>query len=136
MSQAVRRVHIGDEVMGYIRDIVVRTREDARLIYGCSPRASISLLEAAKALAACRGRNYVVPDDVKFMIKHVLQHRLLLKPEAELEGLSGEKIALDIQSEVPVPVDFDISVFLGAEEEEDYKTKRGTKQKGEKGQRK
>ena len=120
MSQVVRRVHISEEVMSYIRDIVVRTREDARLIYGCSPRASISLLESAKALAACRGRNYVIPDDVKFMIKHVLQHRLLLKPEAELEGLTGEKIALDIQNEVPVPVDFDISLFLGAEDEDDW----------------
>lgn len=119
MSQVVRRVHINDDVMSYIRDIVIRTREDARLIYGCSPRASISLLESAKALAACRGRAYVVPDDIKFMIKHVLQHRLLLKPEAELEGLSGEKIALDVQQEIPVPVDFDFSAIMSSSTEDD-----------------
>ena len=120
MTQIVRQVYISNEVMGYIRDIVVRTREDSRLIYGCSPRASIALLEASKALAACRGRDYVTPDDVKFMIKHVLQHRLLLKAEAELEGLNGENIALSIQNEVPVPVDVNVLSLLPAEEEDEW----------------
>lgn len=118
MTQAVRRVFISNEVMGYIRDVVVRTREDSRLIYGCSPRASISLLEASKALAACRGRDYVTPDDVKFMIKHVLQHRLLLKAEAELEGLNGETIAMSIQNEVPVPVDVNVLSLMPQREDD------------------
>lgn len=118
MTQTVRRVYISNEVMGYIRDIIVRTREDSRLIYGCSPRASISLLEAAKALAACRGRDFVVPDDIKFMIKHVLQHRLLLKAEAELEGLNGESIATSFQTEVPVPVDVNVLSLMPQEEDD------------------
>ena len=105
MSQAVRRVHVSEDVMIYIRDVIVRTREDTRLIYGASPRASISLLEAGKALAACRGRAYVIPDDIKYMLKHVLYHRLILKPETELEGITSEKISMDLLNDVAVPVD-------------------------------
>ncbi|MHA2362627.1 MAG: AAA family ATPase [Candidatus Hodarchaeales archaeon] len=120
MGQAVRSVYVSEDVMGYIRDIIVRTREDARLVYGASPRASISVLQAGKALAACRGRNYVIPDDVKFMIKHVLYHRLIMKPEAELEGITSERIALDIQNEVPVPVDIIEEIEDFEEEDEDW----------------
>jgi len=116
MSQAVRRVHVSKDVMIYIRDVIVRTREDTRLIYGASPRASISLLEAGKALAACRGRDYVIPDDIKYMLKHVLYHRLILKPETELEGITSEKITLDLLSEVPVPVE--IEDVIAADDED------------------
>ena len=106
MQQVAREVFIHEDIMGYIRDIIVRTRMDPRLMLGASPRASISLLKSAKARAAIHGRDYVIPDDVQHMVNHCLHHRLILKPEAELEGMTGIRISNDIRAELPVPVDF------------------------------
>ncbi len=107
MQKVVKRVFVHDDILKYIRDIVVRSREDPRLSLGGSPRASISLLEASKARAAIDGRDYVIPDDVLYLIRSVLHHRLILKPEAELEGITNMRVALDIASDVPVPVEFE-----------------------------
>ena len=106
MQKVCKRVYVHDDILKYIRDIVIRSREDPRLALGGSPRASISLLESAKAKAAIEGRNFVIPDDVRYMIQHVLHHRLILKPEAELEGVTQSKVSIDIANEVKVPVDF------------------------------
>ena len=107
MQKVCKKVYVHDDILKYIRDIVIRSREDPRLSLGGSPRASISLLEAAKAKAAIEGRDYVIPDDVRYMIAHVLHHRLILKPEAELEGITQGKVSTDISNEVQVPVDFE-----------------------------
>ena len=105
MIEVVRAdIHMSDEIMGYIRDIVMRTRTDPRLILGCSPRASIALLNSCKAWAAMNGRNYVVPDDLKRVVKFTVAHRLQLKAEAELEGTTGFIVIEDIIRQVPVPV--------------------------------
>ncbi|MHA2330801.1 MAG: AAA family ATPase [Candidatus Hodarchaeales archaeon] len=105
MQEVVKRVACCEEMLGYIRDIIVATREDPRLSLGGSPRASIALLYTAKARAATHGRDYVIPDDVNFMITHVLHHRLILKPETELEGITSMKISEDIRDTMVPPVD-------------------------------
>ena len=95
---------MSDDLMGYIRDIVMRTRTDPRLILGCSPRASIALLGNSKANAALQGRGYVIPDDIKRVLVPTIAHRLQLRAEAELEGTTGRIVIEDIVRQVPVPV--------------------------------
>ncbi len=97
-------IYMSDDMMAYIRDIVVKTRTDPRLILGCSPRASIALLGACKARAAMEGRSYVIPDDLKRIVINTVAHRLQLRPESELEGTTGKFVIEDIIKQVPVPV--------------------------------
>ncbi|MFN7017898.1 MAG: AAA family ATPase [Fimbriimonadales bacterium] len=99
----VRAVQVSDEVRDYILQIVRRTRQNDYLLVGASPRAGIALLLVSKALAALRGRGFVTPDDVKQMALPVLRHRLILKPEAEVEGLSADRILTSILEATPVP---------------------------------
>jgi len=105
MMDVVKRVYVCPEILEMIRDITVATRTDPRLVLGCSPRGSESLLLAGKARAAIHGRDYVIPDDVLLMIPHVVHHRLILKPEAELEGITQLRISEDIRDSITVPVD-------------------------------
>ncbi|MHA1380556.1 MAG: AAA family ATPase [Candidatus Helarchaeota archaeon] len=104
MQQMVKTVHIDESIMVFIRDIVFKTRNDPRVLLGGSPRVSIALLKGAKARAAILGRDYCTPDDIKAIAKHVLLHRLILKPEIELGGLSIDKVISDMLNEVTVPV--------------------------------
>lgn len=105
MIKTVREdIHMSDDIMGYIRDIVMKTRTDPRLILGCSPRASIALLANSKAFGAMNGRPYVIPDDVKRVLVTTTAHRLQLKAEAELEGTTGKIIIEDIAKSVSIPV--------------------------------
>jgi MoxR-like ATPase len=104
MQNAVRTVHIDENIMEYIRDIVFKTRNDPRVLLGGSPRVSIAMLKGAKARAAILGRDYSTPDDIKAVAKHVLLHRLILKPEVELGGLSIDKVISDMLNEVTVPI--------------------------------
>jgi MoxR-like ATPase len=97
-------VHLSDDLIAYIRDIVMKTRTDPRLILGCSPRASIALLMSSKAWSAMQGRNYVTPDDLKRVVNFSVAHRLQLKAEAELEGTTGMIVIDDIIKQVTVPV--------------------------------
>jgi MoxR-like ATPase len=90
-------------VINYIRDIVVRTRNDPQILLGGSPRASLVLMNASKARAAMLGRDYVIPEDVRKLTIQTLNHRLILKPEAELEGLSVERVVTKILGEVDCP---------------------------------
>ncbi|MFN3689843.1 MAG: AAA family ATPase [Fimbriimonadales bacterium] len=99
----VRAVQVSDEVRDYILQIVRRTRTNDYLLVGASPRAGIALLLASKALAALRGRGFVTPDDVKQMALPVLRHRLILKPEAEVEGLNTDRILMSLLVAIPVP---------------------------------
>ncbi len=97
-------IYMSDDMMAYIRDIVMATRADPRLILGCSPRASIALLGASKSAAAVEGRNYVIPDDLKRIVVSSTAHRLQLKAEAELEGTTGKIVIEDIVRQISVPV--------------------------------
>ncbi|MHA2165815.1 MAG: AAA family ATPase, partial [Candidatus Hodarchaeales archaeon] len=105
MMDVVKRVHVCPEILEMIRDITVATRTDPRLILGCSPRGSESLLLSGKARAAIHGRDFVIPDDVILMIPHIVHHRLILKPEAELEGITQIRISEDVRDTLTIPVD-------------------------------
>jgi len=104
MQNAVRHVHVDRDLMEYIRDIVVRTRKDPQILIGGSPRASIVLLTCAKARAAILGRDFVTPDDIKALTIHGLYHRLILKPEAELGGVSVPRLVYTILEEMKTPI--------------------------------
>ena len=105
MMDVVKRIYVCPELLEMIRDITVATRTDPRLILGCSPRGSESLLLAGKARAAIHARDYVIPDDILLMIPHIVHHRIIMKPEAELEGVSQVRVSEDIRDSLPVPVD-------------------------------
>lgn len=105
MMDVVKRVYVCPELLELIRDITVSTRTDPRLVLGCSPRGSESLLLAGKARAAIHAREFVIPDDILLMIPHIVHHRLILKPEAELEGITQIRIAEDIRDTLVIPVD-------------------------------
>ena len=96
-------VRVEDGLLKYITDIAAESRRTPDLILGGSPRASISLLLAAKTWAAMQGHEFVVPDDVKFLVKPVYRHRIILRPEAEIEGLSPDSAVERILQHVEVP---------------------------------
>jgi MoxR-like ATPase len=99
----VRRVKIESALYDYLLAIAGRTREWPSLTLGASPRATIGLMLVAQAYAALDGRDYLIPDDVKQAAPPVLRHRLILKPEAELEGFDADRIIADVLAAVPVP---------------------------------
>ncbi len=99
----VAAVRVEPGLFRYISAIVRRTREWPSLSLGASPRATVNLMLAAKALAALDGRDYLIPDDVKTMAPPVLRHRLLVKPEADLEGITPDHVVAEVLSAVQVP---------------------------------
>jgi MoxR-like ATPase len=99
----VQAIRIEPELLNYMLALVRRTREWPTLILGASPRAGLSLMRVAQAVAALEDRSYLVPDDVKRALPPVLRHRVRLKPEAELEGFDADRILADILAAVPVP---------------------------------
>ncbi len=99
----VRAIRIEAELYGYILALARRTREWPALLLGASPRAALSLMLVAQAAAAFDGRDYLVPDDVKRAVLPVLRHRVMLKPEAELEGFDADRALADVIAAVPVP---------------------------------
>ena len=103
MQNTCRTVFLEEDIINYIRDIVIRTRNDPQILLGGSPRASLVLMNASKTRAAMDGRDYVVPEDVRRLSVQALNHRLILKPEAELEGLTVERIVSKILGEVDCP---------------------------------
>ena len=104
MQRALETVHIDPAILSYIVEVVQRTREDHRVITGASPRASQSLFKTGRASAAIDGRDYVIPDDIKGVAIQIISHRIVLKPEAKIRGITGMHITRKILSEVPVPV--------------------------------
>lgn len=101
--KAVQQVLIADEILGYIVDIVGATRSSPALQLGVSPRGATALLGTARSWAWLSGRNYVTPDDVKAMARPTLRHRVMLRPEAELEGATPDGVLEGILASVPVP---------------------------------
>ncbi len=100
-----RNVRVEDSVRGYIVSVARATREHNEIELGASPRATLSLYQAAQAWAAIQGREYVIPDDVKAMAPHVLTHRLMISSQAQLRGRRMEDLVSDIVSAVAVPVE-------------------------------
>jgi MoxR-like ATPase len=105
LQKICRQVYVDASVRDYITAITWATRSHEGIKLGASPRASLGLNLASQALAAIRGRNFVVPDDVKFLAVPVLAHRLISRTEARLRGKSLESTVLDILAAVPVPVE-------------------------------
>jgi MoxR-like ATPase len=99
----VRAIRIEPELYSYILALVRRSREWPTLLLGASPRAALSLMRVAQAAAAFDGRDYLLPDDVKRAVQPVLRHRVMLKPEAELEGFDADRILDDVVANVAVP---------------------------------
>jgi MoxR-like ATPase len=100
---AVADIHVADNLKAYIVDLVTATRQHRDLALGVSPRGALALQRAARALAASIGRDYVVPDDVKRLAVAVLEHRLLLAPDAQLRGAAPGDVVRELLASVPVP---------------------------------
>ncbi len=96
-------IHVAPAIATYIAELTQATRSRAELRLGASPRGSLALLRTAQAWAACAGRTYVVPDDVKAVAEPVLAHRLLLAPEAELQNVRPTQVLAEVVRAVPVP---------------------------------
>jgi MoxR-like ATPase len=105
MQRAVRTVRIEASVREYIVAIVRATRAHASVELGASPRGSLYLYRAAQALAALRGRDFVLPDDVKYLTPFVLTHRLIISAQTRLRGRTAEQVVKDVVDSVPVPVE-------------------------------
>ncbi|MBK8255415.1 MAG: MoxR family ATPase [Polyangiaceae bacterium] len=103
MRAAISQVRIDDGILGYITDIVSKSRSHRSVYLGASPRGSIGLLAAARANAAAEGRQFVIPDDVKSLAAPVLRHRVILHPDAEIEGLRTDDCVEEILRETKVP---------------------------------
>ncbi len=99
----VEQVQIREELLDYIASLIHQTRQHADLFLGASPRASLSILKAAKAIAAMSGRDFVTPDDIRFVAYPVLNHRIILTPEREMEGFDAKDVIEDIVKKMEVP---------------------------------
>jgi MoxR-like ATPase len=103
MQDITRRIHVADVAKEYIVDISEGTRNDPELLLGASPRASLYLLRAARTHAAIDDRDYVAPDDIKAILEPVLNHRLILRPEAQMRGVTVHEVLERVGQTVPVP---------------------------------
>ncbi len=104
MQHEVWDVHVDETLESYIVNLVTATRRHPDLALGASPRASLALYKTAQALAAVRGRDHVIPDDIKYLVPVTLPHRLILRPESELRGRTGDAILADILKEIPLDI--------------------------------
>ena len=103
MAEAVRLVHVAPSLKSYLVDLAHATRSHPHLALGMSTRATLALLRVARARAAAAGRSYVIPDDIKALARPVLAHRLVVTPEAQIQGIEPADARADVLSLVPVP---------------------------------
>ncbi|MGC9121562.1 MAG: AAA family ATPase [Thermogladius sp.] len=101
--KSARDVKVDEAIYQYIANLVEETRRHHAVRLGASPRSGIAILRMAKAVAYLEGRNYVIPDDVKQVLVPTLSHRIILKPEYEVEGLTASRVVEEIANRVPVP---------------------------------
>jgi MoxR-like ATPase len=102
-KRLVQKVRIKDELLGYIANIIDHTRHTSDLFLGASPRASLAIVKTSKALAAMQGRDFVTPDDIRFVAFPVLNHRVILAPDKEMEGYELQDVLNDIFSKIEIP---------------------------------
>jgi MoxR-like ATPase len=102
-AETVKEIKVEPPVLGYIRDIIIATRNHGDVRLGASSRGSIALLRGSKALAAINGRTYVTPDDVKAVAHRVLQHRVILKYESEISSITTADVIDQILGTIEVP---------------------------------
>lgn len=103
LTATARTVHVAPSLKSYLVDLADATRRHPHLMLGMSPRATLSLQRVAKARAAASGRAYVIPDDLKELAESVLAHRLIVTPEAQLQGVRARDALADVLASVPVP---------------------------------
>lgn len=103
LQQLILNIEVGSALQKYVVDIVQRTRGHRDIYLGASPRATLNLLQASKAIAALRGRDFITPEDVQFVAEPVLKHRITLTPEKELEGGTTGEVIHQLVKEVEVP---------------------------------
>ena len=99
----ISSIHIEHHLLSYIAKIVSQTRSNPSLYLGASPRASLAILSGSKAIAAMRGRDFVTPEDIRFVAPHVLKHRVMLTPEKEMEGITPVEVIRQIVEQIEVP---------------------------------
>jgi MoxR-like ATPase len=99
----IEKIYIKDQLLDYIAEIIHNTRSHADLFLGASPRASLAIMQTSKAYAAMNGRDFVTPDDIRFVASPVLNHRIILTPEREMEGLQIEDVIEEIIAGIEVP---------------------------------
>jgi MoxR-like ATPase len=103
LQETVAQTFMSDVVVSYLVDLISATRNHEDILRGASPRATLSVTAMAKAVARLRGRDYVIPGDVKEVFTHTVAHRLILSPKAEAQGLTPEQILRGILDRVPAP---------------------------------
>lgn len=102
-QQLTEQVYISDALLDYIAAIVYDTRNNGDLFLGASPRASLAILKMSKAIAALYGRDFVTPDDIQYVAYPVLNHRIILTPEREMEGHDTREVIREIIQKMEVP---------------------------------
>jgi MoxR-like ATPase len=102
-QEIVERIHIKDELLDYIAKIIVDTRNNGDIFLGASPRASLAIMKTSKTMAALAGRDFVTPDDIRDVSYPVLNHRIILNPEREMEGFRPEDIIKQVIEKIAVP---------------------------------
>jgi MoxR-like ATPase len=105
MQAAVRQVRVEASVRGYAVQVARATRHHPAVALGVSPRGTMALYRTAQALAAIRGRDFVIPDDVKALVPHALTHRIMISSQTRLRGRTTEEVLLEVIDQVPVPVE-------------------------------
>lgn len=103
MQDQVQEVHLEENLVKYIVQLIQASRSFSGISLGASPRASIAVMNAAKAMAAIRGRDFVTPDDVKAVLPSVLHHRIILSPEREMEGITPKEVLEELVRGVEIP---------------------------------
>lgn len=101
--QQLGEITVSDELMDYILQVIQETRQNPNIELGCSPRAALSLMAASRAYAAIQGQGFVSPDHVKIVAPSVLQHRLILTPDAELDEINASDVMKQILNKIPIP---------------------------------
>jgi MoxR-like ATPase len=101
--EVIQNITVDPKLLEYIASIIVDTRNNSSLYLGASTRASLALLKAAKATAALRGRDFIIPEDIQQMAPHVLRHRIMLSPEKEMEGITPDQLIENILKSIEVP---------------------------------
>ncbi|MEM0933355.1 MAG: MoxR family ATPase, partial [Bacteroidota bacterium] len=102
-QKIIKEITVEKNLITYIASIVNHTRSNANLYLGASPRASIALMDASKALAAMNGRDFITPDDIKKVAAPILAHRIILTPEREMEGLTAGQVVNQIIESIEIP---------------------------------
>jgi MoxR-like ATPase len=100
MQALAQEVFVAEELLDYVLGLVAFTRSHARVYIGASPRAALALVHASKSLALLRGRDYALPDDIRHLAPLVLGHRILMTPDAELEGVHGGQVIAEALDKV------------------------------------